>query len=414
MEQKPSRQALSIVWGGAISFVVAMGFARFAFTPLLPMMLHDHVIDLQGGTFLASIHYIGYLLGACTCVLLPWFLSHYKMKIPSHSAIIRFSLVATVLLIFGMALPFPRLWPLFRFLTGISTAFAFVYTSGWSLERLAHFKAPSLSGLIYTGPGIGIVISGLISILMISLHFSSGAAWFGFSLIAAVMVASVWNIFQGDVIHVSSKAETRDLYIPKQEAWTLESTLLSIAYGIAGFGYIITATFLPVIAHEAIPKSSWIDLFWPIFGVSIVVGALLTKKIPLNADRRSLLFCIYIIQLIGVLMPLWFPSQWGFLIGIILVGFPFNIISLLGMQEARRLRPRESTTLMGLLSAMYGLGQILGPSVASYFLSHSVCHAQAFSCSLITAATSLGVGSFCFLLMRFLFPNNVALSRDGK
>ncbi|KAB2644732.1 MAG: YbfB/YjiJ family MFS transporter [Verrucomicrobia bacterium] len=412
MEKKISRQAISIVWGGAISFVVAMGFARFAFTPLLPMMLHDHVIDLQGGTFLASIHYIGYLLGASTCVLLPWLLSHYKIRIPSHSAIIRYSLLVTVLLIFGMALPFPWLWPACRFLTGISTAFAFVYTSGWSLERLAQLQALSLSGLIYTGPGIGIVLSGMISILMIFFHFSSSAAWLGFSVIAAFMIAAVWKTFHGDLMKHSSITETRDLLIPVPEMWTLESIFLIIAYGLAGFGYIITATFLPVIAHEVIPKSAWIDYLWPIFGVSVVIGALITKKIPHGADRRSVLFFIYIMQLTGVLMPLGFPSQGGFLLGIILVGFPFNIISLLGMQEARRLRPQESTTLMGLLSAMYGLGQILGPSVASYFLSHSKSHAQAFSFSLMTAAASLGVGAFFFLLMRCLFPIKAIVSHD--
>ena len=104
-------------------------------------------------------------------------------------------------------------------------------------------------------------------------------------------------------------------------------------------------------------------------------------------------------------MPLYFSNQWGFLVGIILVGFPLNIISLLGMQEARRLSPLGSTTLMALLTTMYGLGQILGPSVASYFLCRSKTHTEAFTCSLITAAACLGVGAFLYLLIKFLFPS---------
>ncbi|NBU99658.1 MAG: YbfB/YjiJ family MFS transporter, partial [Spirochaetia bacterium] len=128
-------------------------------------------------------------------------LSHYKIRIPSHSAIIRYSLLVTVLFIFGMALPFPWLWPACRLLAGISTAFAFVYTSGWSLERLLQLNALSLSGFIYTGPGIGIILSGLISILMTFFHFSSGAAWLGFSVIAALMIAVVWKVFHGDLMN---------------------------------------------------------------------------------------------------------------------------------------------------------------------------------------------------------------------
>lgn len=405
MKKETSQQVLSIVRGGAISFIVAMGFARFAFTPLLPMMIHDHVIDLQGGTFLASIHYMGYLVGASICVLLPWLLCRYRLGVPSHSAIIRYSLVVIVVLLFAMALPLPSLWPLFRFLTGVATAISFIYTSGWCLERLAEFKALSLSGMIYTGPGIGILLSGLMSLVMISFHCSSSIAWLGFSLLAALLTASIWNTFQGDLVNLSLATPSSSPFTSTQEAWTLESILLSIAYGIEGFGYITTATFLPIIAHEMLAKSPWSNFFWPIFGISVVIGALSVKKIPSSLDRRLLLCCIYIAQLIGILMPIWFSNQLGFIIGIILVGCPFNMISLLGMQEARRLRPLESTTLMALLTTMYGIGQILGPSIASYFLSHSATHAEALKRSLITAAASLMIGALLYLIMKCCFPH---------
>jgi hypothetical protein len=55
----------------------------------------------------------------------------------------------------------------------------------------------------------------------------------------------------------------------------LETWALTLAYGLAGFGYIITATFLPVIARQAMPGSVWADLFWPILGAGVMVGAYL-------------------------------------------------------------------------------------------------------------------------------------------
>jgi hypothetical protein len=48
----------------------------------------------------------------------------------------------------------------------------------------------------------------------------------------------------------------------------MQSIWLVVLYGMPGFGYIITATFLPVIARHALPGSSWPDLFWPMFGVA--------------------------------------------------------------------------------------------------------------------------------------------------
>lgn len=400
----------SIAWAGAISLVVAMGFGRFAFTPLLPMMLHDHVIDLQQGSFLATIHYIGYLLGALICMVTPWFLRRFKIGIPSYPMIIRYSLVVIALLTFGMSFFLPSLWPLFRLLAGVTSAIAFVYTSGWCLEQLASLEALSLSGIIYTGPGIGIVISGVVSIVMISLRFSSAITWLGFAFLATFFTALIWNQFQDHPGKVSS-LKTSDSFIPVKEPWKLEHFFLAIGYGLAGFGYIITATFLPVIAHEVIPNSLWINFFWPVFGASVVVGALLSQKIPTSTDRRPLLFLIYMIQAMGVLMVLWLPNQWGFILGSILVGLPFNMISLFGIQEARRLRPRETTTFIGLLTAMYGMGQILGPFVVALFLRYSKSHVEGFTLSLRTAAISLIVGALLYWVMKIIFPLNPKTSK---
>ena len=44
----------AIALAGMLSLATAVGIGRFAFTPLLPMMLHDGVIDLPTASWLAS------------------------------------------------------------------------------------------------------------------------------------------------------------------------------------------------------------------------------------------------------------------------------------------------------------------------------------------------------------------------
>ena len=63
---------LVIAFTGMVSLAVAMGIGRFAFTPLLPMMLHDGVIALPQASWLATANYIGYWLGAIACAFQPW------------------------------------------------------------------------------------------------------------------------------------------------------------------------------------------------------------------------------------------------------------------------------------------------------------------------------------------------------
>jgi hypothetical protein len=62
----------AIALAGAVSLAVAMGIGRFAFTPLLPMMLAERSIDLHTASWLASANYFGYLAGALLCTFQPW------------------------------------------------------------------------------------------------------------------------------------------------------------------------------------------------------------------------------------------------------------------------------------------------------------------------------------------------------
>ena len=68
----PQDRPLSVAVAGMAALAVAMGVGRFAFTPLLPMMLHDGVVTLAGGSWLATANYLGYLIGALACMALPW------------------------------------------------------------------------------------------------------------------------------------------------------------------------------------------------------------------------------------------------------------------------------------------------------------------------------------------------------
>ena len=116
---------------GLVSLAVAMGIGRFAFTPLLPMMLADGVLDLATAGWLASANYLGYLVGALLCTFQPWIWRRLgNPPVPEASVLVRGGLVATALLTLGMALHLPGMWPLLRFLAGIASAFVLWWHKG--------------------------------------------------------------------------------------------------------------------------------------------------------------------------------------------------------------------------------------------------------------------------------------------
>jgi hypothetical protein len=248
---------------------------------------------------------------------------------------------------------------------------------------------------MFTGPGAGIVLSGLVAGALVAAHQRAVAGWLVFGALAAVLSAFVWGVVgraPGLALAPAALARRVDEGAPQAHG-RLEVATLGLAYGLAGFGYIVTATFLPVIARTALPGSPWIDLFWPVLGAGVVAGALLATRLEIGGDLRLLLAIAYLMQAAGIAVGAVWPSELGFLVGSLLIGLPFTAITFFAMQEARLVRPQRAASTMGLLTALYGIGQIVGPPLVALVLRRSASTAAGFDLALGIAAGALVFGA---------------------
>lgn len=387
---------VTIALAGLVSLGVAMGIGRFAFTPLLPMMLSERSIDLSDASLLASANYLGYLLGALACTFQPWIWRRVGLTgTVNGPRWVRGGLVATALLTLGMALHVPGAWTLLRFAAGVASAVVFLYTTAFCLEQLSRRGVPGMGALIYVGPGLGIVASGLAATALVQGGAPAASGWLTFGVLAAVLTAAVWRVFDIESVGAAPRSSTAAVDKPSSRASgaSAEMVLLTLAYGLAGIGYIITATFLPVIARQALPGSHWLDLFWPLFGTGVMLGAIGASRLRPGVDLRLRLAGCYAIQAVGVATSLVSPTLAGFALGSLLLGLPFTAITFFAMQEVRRVRPLQATSFMGLLTAAYGLGQIVGPPMAAWLVGRSATPTAGFNVSLWIATGLLVIGA---------------------
>ncbi|OXI88360.1 MFS transporter [Burkholderia sp. AU33423] len=384
------RRARAAALACMVGLAVVLGVGRFAFTPLLPLMLADGSIGLKGGSWLASANYAGYFVGAVSCAALR----------VAPARMVRVGLVATVLLTAAMGvghlLP---VWLAVRFVAGIVSAWTFVFVSQWGLRRLAELRAPEWSGVIYAGPGVGIVVTGLIGSALAGQRAASG--WLGFAALSAVLSVAIWRTFAaapavqavpsgGAAPQAAAATASNPAHKRRHRA---DAAWLVVLYGMPGFGYIITATFLPVIARAALPAGSpWPDLFWPMFGAALIVGAITAARLPGHWDNRLLLAAGCATQALGIAAGIVWPNAAGFSVGSALLGLPFTAITLFAMREARRLHGERAAGLMGYATASYGVGQILGPLVAAPLAARF----GSFSPALWVAVTALLLGAAGF------------------
>ena len=154
VDDRASIAARSAVSVGIVALAVAIGIGRFAFTPLLPLMVRDGVISASAGAEWAAANYLGYFVGALIAGRMnrqvKRNLSFALLGVAVSTALV--ALIHTTLA--GAAL---------RFVAGIFSAWVLVLASSWCLATLARERVSHLGAWIYTGVGIGINVAGALA-----------------------------------------------------------------------------------------------------------------------------------------------------------------------------------------------------------------------------------------------------------
>ncbi|GJD64795.1 YbfB/YjiJ family MFS transporter [Methylobacterium frigidaeris] len=338
-----------VVAGGILALAVAMGIGRFAFTPLLPLMLRDNALDAAAGAEWAAANYAGYLVGALTAA---WFSGDPGRGLRLSLAGVALTTVAMA----GAGSPSPTLiGALLRAAAGVFSAWALVCASGWCLAELARRQAPRLGAWIYTGVGLGIALAGLLTWL--GGRQPAARLWLELGAVATLGALVVGFLSYGQGARPPVSAE-RDAAAAARGAG---QGALILCYGTFGFGYIVPATFLPAMARELTPDPLVFGLAWPLFGLAALLSVAVAARHLAGVPRRRLWAMAQAVMAFGTVLPLAIHALWAVAASALLVGGTFMIATMAGLQLAREARPDAPTPLLARMTAAFAAGQILGP-----------------------------------------------------
>jgi MFS family permease len=344
----PSARRIIVV--GIAALAVAMGIGRFAFTPLLPLMLRDGTIDAATGTEWAAANYIGYLLGALTAA---------RFFARSPLAGMRVSLwgVAATTFLAGVAAGplLPILGALLRLAAGVFSAWTLVCASSWCLTELARRDAAARTAWVYTGVGVGICMAGLFAWL--GGTQSASALWLELALIAAAgaMLTGVGRHGAPAAAAVRQQRATFPVPVDRQQ-WALV-----VCYGTFGFGYIVPATFLPAMAREQVADPWVFGLTWPLFGMAAALSVAAAGRWLAAWPRRRAWALAQATMALGTAVILVSQAMWALAASAVLVGGTFMVATMAGLQLAREFAPENPTPLLARMTVAFATGQILGP-----------------------------------------------------
>ncbi|MFI8415617.1 YbfB/YjiJ family MFS transporter [Serratia sp. NPDC078593] len=342
--------ALRIALSGFVALIVAMGIGRFAFTPQVPLMIAEHQLTLTGAGLVAAVNYLGYLCGA-----------YDAMRASRHvERRLWIGVWGAVLLTLLSALIESAWWHgVVRFALGWASGWAMVLVAAWTNERLAHYGRPALSAAVFAGPGAGIFLSGMLAVGIHSLVLSAAQAWLIYGVLALVLTTIISvNFPRSGALHRPNVVSQPLVLTPalKRLVWS---------YSLAGFGYILPATFLSQMAAARFPASVFAQFVWPVFGgaavLGIVIGILTRDKLTTQTRLAVTLW----VQALGVLCAEVVPGVTGLAVGALLTGGGFLCVVQLALQRGRELAPHHARYMAGLLTTGYAIGQLVGPMLSA-------------------------------------------------
>ena len=349
--------ALRIALAGALALAVAMGIGRFAFTPILPMMQGDAGLTVVSGGYLASANYLGYLLGSLVAT---------RLQVRDDVAVLgSMLLIGMATLAMGFVDHYV-VWLVLRLIAGIANAWIAIFAFSWCLDRLAALQRPLLNSLIFVGVGFGTMLAGLICIVLMRINASSAQAWMTFGVLALAITAAVWTTYAGGgtAHHVAPRPRSCSRGVP----WSREAVLLVFCFGASGFGYVIPATFLPVMAREIISDPAIFGWAWPVFGFAAMASTLFAAAVLRGFAPRRVWMACHLVMAFGVVLPVFASGMAAIVTAALCVGGTFMVITMLSIQEARAVAGAQVVQLTAAMTGAFALGQILGPVVASVLL----------------------------------------------
>jgi predicted MFS family arabinose efflux permease len=345
---------------GACVLALVMGIGRFAYTPILPPMLEGGGLSLSGAGLVASANFLGYLAGAL--------LAMQAVFAARRVHWLRIAMLLSIATTGAMAFDVGAAgWAALRFAGGIASAFALVYVSGMVFDMANRSAQPMLGSILYAGVGAGIALSALVVHLGRLAGLNASALWLAVGGLAALLALAPWQRLVLPALSKPLAAVSDASRAGARQALRR----LTLAYGCLGFGYVITATFIVVMVRRLPDAATWEFWTWMTVGLAGVPSNWLWAKVAARAGAYRAIVAAFILEAIGVALAALGTGPLAILTGAALLGGTFMAITALGLAAGRQLAPARPDQTIAMMTAAFGLGQIIGPAVGGWLAERS-------------------------------------------
>ena len=362
----------------ALAPAIGLGIGRFAYSLVLPDMRDALGWSYSTAGFMNTVNAIGYLVGALGAA--PFIKRYGLLKAVWIGTII------CVLSLAMCAMSANILWfSLARFLSGFGAALTFVGggTLAATIAQSHPTRSAFLLSLFYTGPGLGLIISGLAAPFLLQ-DFGPGSwwiVWVALTIISAFMT-------------IPLAFKTIETQAPQNPDASISMELKPIAlyligYFLFGAGYIAYMTFMIAYVRDAGGGAAAQSTFWCLIGVGAFISPWLWRDLIARGNSGATIAILIGVATVGTSLALLGTSPMLFAASAFVFGNSFFAVVAATTAFARlNYPPAAWPKVIGIMTVTFGIGQTLGP-----FLSGAIIDAMGLSYTLSISAVTLALGA---------------------
>jgi len=308
-----------------------------------------------------------------------------------------------------------------RFASGVASAFSMVFISAIVFEFAKKVGRTVLVAVQFAGVGIGITISAAVVSGLGDLGQPWQSHWLVSGLIGLVAFLIVVFLIKPSIrskLDVDLMEDNPGLKSSHKGGVALSPgvggggksiKLLIVSYGLFGFGYVITATFISEMASSIPQLAGARNNVWLMVGIAAIFSTFLLNFVASRFGAMRTYGVACLVEAIAVLASVLFLDPIVLLVSAFVFGGTFVGITALGLVTATQIAnqgsPQTSSRtgaerrILALMTAAFGLGQVIGPWFAGWLFDMqgdlilaSICAAAALAISGVLGFASGQIG----------------------
>ena len=368
-----------LILTGIAALTIAVGIGRFSYTPILPYMISELNLTTTEAGLIASSNYLGYLLGS----LIPIFPQFPK----NIRSIFIYSIFISIISLFAMGLTNTfEVFILIRFIHGIFSAFVLILGTSLIVSHVQKKGKIFLGTAHFSGVGLGMALSAIVVSYLGFLNFTWDELWFSIGILAIMLS------FQIIKFTPIQKAEVK-YNLKSKNKTSLGFSLITISYGLYGFGYVAFGTFISTMSRLTPGLEKTEPYVWFVVGVTGIPSVFFWNWFGSKIGNDIGLFLANLILGLGVLFSVLINNEFGIFISCILFGLSFVPITSMCLLEGQKRFSGSFIVSTAILTFSFSIGQMIGPYLSGLLTDYY----DSFFFSMIISGIVLIFGSLLMI-----------------